>query len=259
MLSQEVADLAGVSIRTLRHYHQIGLLPEPERSANGYRRYTAADLATVLRITRLTGLGVPLAEVRRVIDDQSAANELLDRIDARAEAEIAQLTARRDRIAILRTGGAGADLPEALVPYASLLAGDGVGSERDRRFEREQLALVAHLGSDDGVAWFVAAVSRLALAGPRYLELVGTIEALTSDADTSVVDALALEMAEILVAATGPGPGPRFSRRSTELIMAHQQAHLNDAQRRVAERLIERLDVAARAALTGVGEQDRSG
>ena len=35
MLSSELAELAGVTVRTLRHYHQIGLLPEPPRTAGG--------------------------------------------------------------------------------------------------------------------------------------------------------------------------------------------------------------------------------
>ena len=45
MRSNEVAKLAGVTVRTLRHYHQLGLLAEPERSENGYRDYAATDVA----------------------------------------------------------------------------------------------------------------------------------------------------------------------------------------------------------------------
>ncbi|GAB2496111.1 DNA-binding transcriptional MerR regulator [Nocardiopsis aegyptia] len=61
MLSSELAELAGVTVRTLRHYHQIGLLPEPPRWTGGYRRYDAGDLVRLLRITRLTALGVRLS------------------------------------------------------------------------------------------------------------------------------------------------------------------------------------------------------
>ena len=53
MKSSEIAKLAGVSVRTLRHYHAIGLLPEPPRGENGYRDYSAGDLARLLRIKRL--------------------------------------------------------------------------------------------------------------------------------------------------------------------------------------------------------------
>jgi len=48
-----VAELAGVSARTVRHYHQIGLLPEPARTANGYRGYEPRDVVAVLRARQL--------------------------------------------------------------------------------------------------------------------------------------------------------------------------------------------------------------
>ena len=41
----QVAGLAGVTVRTLHHYDEIGLLPPSGRAANGYRTYTAADVA----------------------------------------------------------------------------------------------------------------------------------------------------------------------------------------------------------------------
>ncbi|HET8628651.1 MAG TPA: MerR family DNA-binding transcriptional regulator, partial [Thermomicrobiales bacterium] len=40
----EVVRLLGVTTETVRHYHKVGLLAEPRRSAGGYRLYTAADL-----------------------------------------------------------------------------------------------------------------------------------------------------------------------------------------------------------------------
>jgi len=39
----ELAAIAGVTTRTVRHYHRIGLLPEPERQSNGYREYSLRD------------------------------------------------------------------------------------------------------------------------------------------------------------------------------------------------------------------------
>lgn len=46
-----------VGPRSLRHYHALGLLPEPSRQANGYREYGALDVARLLRIKRLAALG----------------------------------------------------------------------------------------------------------------------------------------------------------------------------------------------------------
>ncbi|MBV9384521.1 MAG: MerR family transcriptional regulator, partial [Streptosporangiaceae bacterium] len=59
----ELARLAGVSTRAIPHYHQIPLLPEPARTANGYREYSLRDAVELARVRRLAELGLSLAEV----------------------------------------------------------------------------------------------------------------------------------------------------------------------------------------------------
>ena len=49
----QLASYAGVTIRAVRHYHHIGLLPEPERDASGYRTYDAAAVVRLIRIRTL--------------------------------------------------------------------------------------------------------------------------------------------------------------------------------------------------------------
>ena len=49
----QLAAYAGVTVRAVRHYHQIGLLPEPERDASGYRRYGASAVVTLIKIRAL--------------------------------------------------------------------------------------------------------------------------------------------------------------------------------------------------------------
>uniref|UniRef100_UPI0037167E9A MerR family transcriptional regulator n=2 Tax=Bacillati TaxID=1783272 RepID=UPI0037167E9A len=48
--TRELAELAGTSLRAVRHYHEVGLLEEPERRANGYKQYGVAHLVRALRI-----------------------------------------------------------------------------------------------------------------------------------------------------------------------------------------------------------------
>lgn len=50
MRSKEAADFTGVTVRALRHYHALGILPEPARDDNGYREYSVKDAVTALRI-----------------------------------------------------------------------------------------------------------------------------------------------------------------------------------------------------------------
>ncbi|MGP9537244.1 MerR family transcriptional regulator [Brachybacterium sp. AOP43-C2-M15] len=103
----ELADLAGVSVRTLRYYHQTGALPEPPRRANGYRDYSADHLVTVLRIRQLTGSGLSLAAAGELAADPAptADDEVLEAADRALAAQIAVLTERRARLARAREGG----------------------------------------------------------------------------------------------------------------------------------------------------------
>lgn len=64
-----VARLSGVTVRTLHHYDEIGLLQPSGRSQAGYRRYALADLDRLARILFYRELGFDLAQIRRVMTD----------------------------------------------------------------------------------------------------------------------------------------------------------------------------------------------
>lgn len=61
--TRELAELAGTTVRAIRHYHEVGLLDEPERRANGYKQYDVAHLVRLRRIKHLSDLGFSLGEV----------------------------------------------------------------------------------------------------------------------------------------------------------------------------------------------------
>ncbi len=79
----ELAAAVGVTTRAVRHYHHLGLLPEPERLGNGYRDYTLRHAVVLARIRRLTELGLGLAEVRDVLADDAGKDlaEVLAELD----------------------------------------------------------------------------------------------------------------------------------------------------------------------------------
>ncbi len=68
----QVAGFAGVTVRTLHHYDEIGLLVPSERSAAGHRQYADADLDRLQRILFYRELGFPLEEVAALLDDPDA-------------------------------------------------------------------------------------------------------------------------------------------------------------------------------------------
>lgn len=68
--AQEFAELAGVTVRTLHHYDQLGLL-KPRRSESGYRLYRERDLERLEQVVALKFLGIPLKQVRTLLDRDS--------------------------------------------------------------------------------------------------------------------------------------------------------------------------------------------
>jgi DNA-binding transcriptional MerR regulator len=65
----QVARLAGVTVRTLHHYDQVGLLRPGQRTASGYRRYTEPDLERLQQILFYRELGFPLEEITVILDE----------------------------------------------------------------------------------------------------------------------------------------------------------------------------------------------
>ncbi|MCD4852315.1 MerR family DNA-binding transcriptional regulator [Arthrobacter sp. AK01] len=80
----ELARACGVSVRTLHHYDEIGLLSASGRTPSGHRRYGEGDLRRLYRIRALQMLGIPLASITAVLDmseddDLASMRVLLDR------------------------------------------------------------------------------------------------------------------------------------------------------------------------------------
>lgn len=89
------AELAGLHPQTLRLYERKGLIG-PARSDGGNRRYGDADLARMRRIGELTGIGINLEGVRRILELQDENEALRAQLDA-ARAEVSDAVARTHR------------------------------------------------------------------------------------------------------------------------------------------------------------------
>ena len=64
----ELAERAGLTIGTLHHYDQIGLVRTSERAEAGHRRYAEADVRRLYQVVALRSLGVPLAGIARALE-----------------------------------------------------------------------------------------------------------------------------------------------------------------------------------------------
>ena len=109
--TSQLADLAGTTLRTIRHYHDVGLLPEPERRANGYKSYGVPHLVRVLRIRRLTDLGLSLPQIADLGDGDEHPREALRELDTELAAQIDRLQRVRAELALVLSQESPTDLP----------------------------------------------------------------------------------------------------------------------------------------------------
>ena len=92
-----------MTVRTVRHYHRLGLLPEPERDQSGYRRYGADDVIMLKRVSTLARAGVPLAQDLRPARGRAGrrSSRSITEIDADLDDQMAELRQRRADLAEL--------------------------------------------------------------------------------------------------------------------------------------------------------------
>ncbi len=118
--TSQLAELAGTTLKTVRHYHKIGLLDEPERAANGYKRYGVNHLVRLLRIRRLVDLGVHLSDIPSVEAAHGKGELILRALDAELAASIERQQRMRRELAAILDNRASIDLPA----YFKALADD---------------------------------------------------------------------------------------------------------------------------------------
>ena len=100
----EIAQLLGVTPKTIRHYEKMGLLAQPERTRAGYRLYDAQDLLRLQRIRRLQALGLSLKKIRALLGEpehQHTLWDVLQSLDKELAAQIQALEERRNKIRAL--------------------------------------------------------------------------------------------------------------------------------------------------------------
>ncbi|MBD0421783.1 MerR family DNA-binding transcriptional regulator [Streptomyces sp. TRM S81-3] len=170
----ELAGLAGITTRAVRHYHRIGLLPEPPRQPNGYREYSLRDAVELARVRRLSELGLSLEEIKGVLADDAGKDlvEILTELDADLARQEEAIRERRARLGRLleqaeRTGRLHADAPvspelAALFDDMARVSARLPGPEPAMAAkERELLAFLETCSPGGGRGWLDAMVHSL--------------------------------------------------------------------------------------------------
>ncbi|MDX6301832.1 MAG: hypothetical protein QOF53_3046 [Nocardioidaceae bacterium] len=194
----QLAGYAGVTVRAVRHYHQVGLLPEPERDASGYRTYDARAVVRLIRIRTLAEAGVPLARVQELLQaKEDQFREAVAEIDLRLRTEIQDLQEHRRRIGKLAAGDSLA-LSSEVTDYLDGLRAIGV-PELLVEMERDAWILIAARWPEKIPQFMAEKVAQL--DDPllsRLYRIVGTLLSGEDDSEASLVEAadLLADMAE---------------------------------------------------------------
>lgn len=254
----QLAELAGTTRRTVRHYHRIGLLAEPERLANGYRDYGMTDAVRLMRIRWLADNGVPLGTIASLLSESPASGETqiaedLQALIASIDEQQTILARRRERLAGLlddaEHGRALSPLPARLADLLDQATTTATPAARTAlRHERELVEALVLSGKapDAFIDGFIAV-----LADPdrrdRYLDLLARWAVLGHhDANEAgeEITAVAEGFADLM--------GPLYDITSHADTTSHGEGHaygmppLNEviddpAQQAVVERLAGRL------------------
>ena len=167
----QVAGLVGVSVRTLHHWDEIGLVVPSARSWAGYRLYEPDDVARIHRVLVYRETGMPLAEVARVLDDPDVdATAHLARQRDLLQARIAHLTRMLRAVDTMMERNS---MGENLTPQQQA---EILGAEWDPAWQEE-----AEERWGDSDEWAQAAARKAAMTRQDWARVAEETEALEID------------------------------------------------------------------------------
>ncbi|WP_221583824.1 MerR family transcriptional regulator [Microbacterium sp. G2-8] len=179
--TRRLADLAGTTVKTVRHYHAIGLLEEPARAGNGYKQYGTPHLVRLLQIGRLRELGMPLSSIAELDETGEAFTRTLRALDSQLAASIDHQQQLRIAIAELLRHRADPDVPAGFADLADDLT----------PADRAMVMISARIYDEQGHQDMRAIVA-------HHREADDAFDELASDATADEIRAVAARLAPVL-------------------------------------------------------------
>ncbi|KIH98084.1 MerR family transcriptional regulator [Streptomonospora alba] len=190
--TRRLAELAGTTVKTVRHYHAIGLLEEPARAGNGYKEYGTSHLVRLLQIARLRELGMPLSGIAELEESGEAFTQTLRTLDSQLAASIAHQQELRAEIADLLRHCPDPDVPAGFADVADDLT----------PADRAMVMISARVYDEQGLQDMRAIVA-------HHREADDAFDELASDATADEIRAVAARLAPALRTIHEQYPGTR--------------------------------------------------
>lgn len=147
--TQRLAEIANTTVNSIRHYHKVGLLPQPDRAANGYKHYEVTHLIRLIEIKRLTELGISLPQIAAMDRSDTDSLRAMRSLDAHLEGTIDRLSRVRADLALILTH----QVPAVTSPGFAAIASDFSETQRSL------LAIYAKVFDDAALKAFRQALS----------------------------------------------------------------------------------------------------
>ncbi|GAA5054754.1 helix-turn-helix domain-containing protein [Nocardia callitridis] len=175
--TRQLADLAGTTVKAVRHYHEIGLLDMPERASNGYKQYRMSHLMRLIQIKRLSDLGVPLSQVAAMGRADEEPDEAIRVLDAELAATVDRLNRVRAELAVILRHRAPMHVSPDLAPLSRNLSDS----------QRSLLTVYSKILSKEALPEFLEMISESHSTDDDF-------ETFPDDADEAAIDQLAERM-----------------------------------------------------------------
>ncbi|GAA1002606.1 MerR family transcriptional regulator [Nocardiopsis tropica] len=243
-ITKQLADLAGTTVRAVRHYHHVGLLDEPIRQSNGYKQYGVDHLLRLVRIKRLSELGFSLQQIGGMGDAQTLTADAVHALDAELKESIERMQQVRDELATMHRDEMPTDLPAEVAAFA-----EGM-SEADRSL----IVVMTRVLGPSGITAYADMLRYSSKLKPPA-DPTPEFDALTVDSDDATRQALAERMLPHSIdliennpaIATATAESPRGAGHFARTVAEAMRDLYNPAQQDVLARLGRLMD-AHRAA-----------